>query len=165
MSGLPELPALPDTYFAADFVPDVPVYDAGQMRAYARAAVEQAIPCRSHECKRVRAEMQAEVERLRAAVERAGAWRPIESAPRDGTELLGWSAAVGAPLIIRWTAATEFMTDREIDQASSDDNDWMHDQDWFCADFIQGSRLEGDCAPTHWMPLPSAPARDAAGGG
>lgn len=30
-------------------------------------------------------------------------------------------------------------------------------KDWFCADFVSGSRLEGSEAPTMWQPLPPAP--------
>ena len=36
---LADLPPLPATYAAGTFAPDVPVYDAGQMRAYAASAL------------------------------------------------------------------------------------------------------------------------------
>ncbi len=57
----------------------------------------------------------------------------------------------------RWVCCYDFMTDREI-EASEMDDDALAQQDWFGADFIQWQRLENDQSPTHWMPLPEAPA-------
>ncbi len=84
-------------------------------------------------------------------------WQPIETAPKNGTELLGWREDCGV-LLIRWTAPIHFMTDTEIERESSDDNDWIEQYDWFCADFVGfGGRLDGSETPTYWMPLPPAP--------
>ncbi len=82
-------------------------------------------------------------------------WREIKSAPKDGTELSGWRDDCGY-LLIRWTCACEFMTDREIEDSGLDE-DALFQEDWFCADFIAGSRLEGPEAPTLWQPLPPTP--------
>lgn len=97
---------------------------------------------------------------LAAAARRqhAMAWRPIASAPKDGTEILGWREDCGI-LLVRWTNCESFMTDREIEESGLDD-EAIFANDWFCADFVSGGRLEGSEAPTHWMPLPEPPAND-----
>lgn len=83
-------------------------------------------------------------------------WQPIDTAPKDGRELLAWREDAGV-MLIRWTSPIEFMTTDELEAQSSDDNDWMDKEDWFCSDFICGVRLEGSEVPTHWMPLPAPP--------
>ncbi len=90
-------------------------YTADQMRAYARAAIEQ-----------------------------SRAWLPIESAPKDGTEIiLNRGLRVGASAWVEWP------------DSMFGDNCWTIGKD--------GESWDGDNAPTRWMPLPPAP--DAAGGG
>jgi len=90
------------------------------------------------------------------SAEGARQWQPIETAPKDGTEILGWRHDCDC-LLIRWACAEEFLTESEIDQGDWSEND-LFANDWFCADFIAGSRLEGSETPTHWMHLPGAPA-------
>jgi len=80
-------------------------------------------------------------------------WQKIETAPKDGTEILGWRDDCGV-LLIRWTALMYFCTERECEEL---DEETIEAEDWFCADFVAGSRLEGKESPTHWMPLPEAP--------
>ena len=76
------------------------------------------------------AERDAEIAALRAARE----WRPIESAPRDGTRVLLWIAVSGtAP----WAETAEF----------DGDEWWRNDGDEIC----------GENSPTHWQPVPPAP--------
>lgn len=82
-------------------------------------------------------------------------WLSIESAPKDGTEILAWRDDSG-PLLVRWTSAYELLTDAEVNESGMDE-DTLHFESWFCADFIQGCRLENDTLPTHWMPLPHPP--------
>lgn len=80
---------------------------------------------------------QAFAARAARAVEealRGERWRPIETAPRDGTGILVWlvpRADLGAPcaVITRWEAATS---------------------QWFACGWW------GEC--TRWQPLPAAPA-------
>ena len=61
-----------------------------------------------------------------------GEVKPIETAPKDGTELLGYTDEVGA-LVLYWdTMGSE--TDRW--------SDGMSTHSW---------------APTHWMRMPAAP--------
>ncbi len=69
-------------------------------------------------------------------------WRPIETAPKDGTEILGWHTNVyeygepSGPLVIRW--------------------DWPWD--FWAACGVGGYEFEQDRTNfTHWMPLPDPP--------
>ena len=80
-------------------------------------------------------------------------WQPIETAPKDGTEILGWRKDYGV-LIIRWTAPIEFCTEHECEVMGEES---AEAEDWFCADFVAGCRLEGSEVPTHWQPLPEPP--------
>lgn len=61
-------------------------------------------------------------------------WQPIETAPTDGTEFIGYSAGLRA-YEGQWTA---YVCRRQ-------NNLWI-------------AVGEGVANPTHWMPLPEAPA-------
>jgi hypothetical protein len=78
-------------------------------------------------------------------------WMPIDSAPKNGTEILVWREDAGT-LLARWIAPAEFMTESELADWSEEEA-W--ESDWFYADFIEGGRLEH--APTHWTHLPCMP--------
>lgn len=83
-------------------------------------------------------------------------WQPIETAPKDGREILVWRDDCGI-LLARWTSPAEFLTDAECEQSGMTDDD-LHKEDWFYADFISGGRMEGAEAPTKWMKMPEPPA-------
>jgi hypothetical protein len=76
--------------------------------------------------------------------------RSIETAPRDGTEILLWREDAGW-FLARWIAPCDFLHERELENMNDTEN-----PDWFYADFICGGRWDGG-APTHWMSLPDAP--------
>ena len=82
-------------------------------------------------------------------------WQPIETAPKDGTEILAWREGAGV-LLVRWCSCCDFMSDRELEESGLDD-ETLSAQDWFFADFVEGGRLEGEETPTHWMPIPNGP--------
>ena len=92
-------------------------------------------------------------------------WRGIESAPRDGTEILAYSEhGCTGTMLVRHIALADFLTDPEGDEyfRQGGSEEAYYDADWHVADFIQGSRLPPDCYPTRWMPLPTPPETDNA---
>ena len=93
-------------------------------------------------------------------------WQPIETAPKDGTEILAYSA-IGhtSVMLVRHIAMIDFLTDAEIEKFVDDGagQAMLEDADWFAADFVSGDRLSPDCYPTHWMPLPLPPTASTAG--
>lgn len=78
-------------------------------------------------------ELGDEVKRLRG-----GGWRPIETAPKDGTEIL--VALCGG----------EWATSLMVVSYDADQPDFP----WITLDGGQGYHKD---APTHWMPLPPPP--------
>jgi len=79
-------------------------------------------------------------------------WQPIETAPKDGTEVLGYRKDAHI-FLMRWTSPESFCTDDEL--GALGDSGYV--ESWFYADFVAGGRLEGSEVPTHWMPLPEGP--------
>jgi hypothetical protein len=71
-------------------------------------------------------------ELLEAAIAAALQWQPIETAPKDGTSILGWMGEMGGAEVIWW---------------SSDNSGWDR------GDYAPGGRP----APTHWAPIPEPP--------
>lgn len=67
-------------------------------------------------------------------------WQPIDTAPRDGTRILGWCG--------NYTDIC-YLENKWIDSAVGLQKVWMTDS---CVDF------GGYENPTHWMPLPNPPA-------
>jgi hypothetical protein len=84
-------------------------------------------------------------------------WQPIETAPKDGTEILAWRKDCGI-LLIRWDAPINFCRESECESIGEEA---AEAEDWFCADFDCGSRLEGSEIPTLWMPKPNEPVDTA----
>ncbi len=85
-------------------------------------------------------------------------WLPIESAPKDGTEILAWRKDCGQ-FIASYTSCSAFpMSEAELDLL---DEETLFKEGWF-TQWPQALRLEGSEAPTHWRPLPAAPASEGA---
>ena len=67
-------------------------------------------------------------------------WRPVSSAPKDGTRILGfgmlaWETAVGAATV-RWDTFNHH---------------------WICDPNEASEYSPEECSLTHWMPLPEPP--------
>lgn len=73
-------------------------------------------------------------------------WRPITTAPKDGSEILLYREDSGV-FLGRWIAPCEFINEGEYDGAGWDE------PGWFFADFVQGGRVT-DGAPTLWASIP-----------
>ncbi|MBK8467852.1 MAG: hypothetical protein IPL32_18730 [Chloracidobacterium sp.] len=89
-------------------------------------------------------------------------WQPIETAPRDGTEILAYSEIGNTGcMLVRWIALQDFITTQEAEEFSNIgmSESALEVPDWFFADFCHGDRLSPDCYPTHWMPIPAIPER------
>lgn len=85
-----------------------------------------------------------------------GEWRPIETAPKDGTEILiyrnGWQEAPRA----KWGDHEGEADDGEIIIFGG----WFLASEWQtygCEDGFLGWNEDADVMPTHWMPLPASP--------
>jgi hypothetical protein len=87
-------------------------------------------------------------------------WQPIETAPRDGTEILAYSE-IGhtGVMLVRWIALQDFITTKDAEDFANAgmSESSLEMPDWFAADFCHGDRLSPDCYPTHWMPIPAIP--------
>jgi len=65
------------------------------------------------------------------------AWQPIETAPKDGTEILAYDEMV---LRVSWQ------------------DEWLSDDyAWHLGTCLMFGNSETKCSPTHWMPLPAPP--------
>ena len=130
-------------------------FEAEQQANLRLIAAAPAMLARIDELTRERDEARAQVEALRNASQ----WQPIETAPKDGRKI-----------IVRYlnrnglnrTVFASWLTDEEAAESDADgvglEGGWYERIDnW--SDFTQVAIHEGE--PTHWMPLPAAPA-DAA---
>lgn len=82
-------------------------------------------------------------------------WKPISSAPKDGTEILAWRSDCGQ-FIASYTSADSFpMTQDELDAY---DEATLFAKDWF-TQWPDATRLDGSEAPTLWQPLPAEPCQ------
>lgn len=89
-----------------------------------------------------RSALRAAVEALAASAQPAG-WRPIETAPKDGTHVLVWPPTWnGLSSCARWDADEYAKRPRPL---------WRRNDDLGRVLVSRGT------APTHWMPLPAPP--------
>lgn len=78
--------------------------------------------------------------RLIAEARKAEEWQGIESAPKDGTQML--ASAIGGMYIFLWVKDTDFVSGLREGWTSGDQNaEGLYYQVW----------------PTHWRPLPAPP--------
>ena len=86
-------------------------------------------------------------------------WMPIETAPRDGTEILAWRDDCGA-FMAKWTCVNELRTTSDKDRDEYDE-ETLFSEDWFGGDSEGNFRADGSEAPTQWQPLPAPPETKA----
>lgn len=98
-------------------------------------------------------------------------WRPIETAPKDGTAIVGWCVHAADPYFENESAGrlTTYGAHAEglsrvqdgphvvVWGGEYDDTDDGYIPDWW---FLAGSDFETVANPTHWMPLPAWPDDD-----
>lgn len=77
-------------------------------------------------------------------------WRPIETAPKDGTHILVFPALLGVPLIASWEKPTPPLMMPRAPAV-------RHDGFWRAALTAKPTPYK----PTHWLPLPPAPDSEA----
>lgn len=79
------------------------------------------------------------------------AWLPIETAPRDGTEILVFKDIATVPVvhIARFEKADEMFYDDDPDKS---DGWWSYTHNSVGQEMLVGYKY-----PTHWMPLPKPP--------
>lgn len=67
-------------------------------------------------------------------------WKPIKTAPKDGTTIIGWTKDWGEPMLIQWVCIQQWNDPKDV-------FGWAEESDWSTS-----------VTPTHWMPLPKPPA-------
>lgn len=87
------------------------------------------------------------------------AWQPIDTAPKDGTEILVWREDCG-PFMAKWTCVADLGTTSDKDRDELDE-DTLFSWDWFGGDSEANFRCDGSEVPTHWMPMPADPPKDS----
>ena len=83
-------------------------------------------------------QLRAEVERLKVELEAATKWRPVETAPRDGTDMIIRDDI--RAFVARWS-----------NYGLADSKGWLVDE-WASGDYNDWMLVEN---PTHWLPLPT----------
>jgi hypothetical protein len=75
-------------------------------------------------------------------------WQPIETAPKDGTNIFVWSPGFEWPEVVTWNEYSP-----EDAEEIGEDGFWTYSEELLAMATDSPSPEEW----THWMPLPEAP--------
>jgi hypothetical protein len=75
-------------------------------------------------------------------------WQPIETAPKDGTDIIVMYVHIRTQIV-----HAAFWINYEEGLDSPDDEGWWT----YVWTEVGRSKMDGICSPTHWMPLPEPP--------
>jgi hypothetical protein len=81
-------------------------------------------------------------------------WQPIETAPKDGRHML----LAYRNRLNKWRTIIGSWESFPTDEFDDDDLEIMSGAAWYEASWVNEQALKLEEAPTHWMPLPSAPS-------
>ena len=85
-------------------------------------------------------------------------WRPIETAPKDGTEVLVYVEVATVPVahIAFYRSAEQWETEGQYCGGWDSVEEW---EGWwsYVRHSVTQEKLDDITTPTHWMPLPSPP--------
>jgi hypothetical protein len=83
-------------------------------------------------------------------------WRPIETAPKDGTEVLVFVDCATVPIIrLAFWCDGEFWQDHGYSSQEEETGWWSYENS------VSQEKLDGAVEPTHWMPAPKRPREEA----
>jgi len=107
--------------------------ERNDLLAYYRVSNSSCVDSLAHAINHIE-EQEKRIEELESAQQ----WQPIETAPKDGTEVLVWCEHHGTAYLAIF-------------------ENHFPNQGWFCADAYPDGWTELCVDPTHWMPLPEPP--------
>jgi len=81
-------------------------------------------------------------------------WQPIETAPRDGTDVI-----VGFDRADTWIVHVAWWRTGEEYGCTANDRGWWS----YTLGSVTQEQLDEDRTPTHWMPLPDPPVSISGG--
>jgi hypothetical protein len=86
-------------------------------------------------------------------------WRPITTAPKDGTRIVCWAEMFDHPCFLVWKTNPRIVHEHNAGQSMELSAAYFGDPD----EMDDYELSEAGKGPTHWMPLPPPPTTKAVG--